>query len=330
MLIRPHDAPIDPEREWRDLVSAHPFGHLIASGTDRELPVVVPTHVHFDGDETIRLHLARPNPVWQALRENSRCLFIVTAAVAYVPTSWESPPGTPPEWGIPTSHYASVHLACNATMTDEPDDIRRYLADQLATMQPTNRSATRSMRTSRTPRSSARTAASNSTSPMSLPSSNSTEQSPTPSADKSSTATSDATLQATGKPAPTCSADTHRTARSDSNARRHAPPKADPEPCRQETLQPDCNQPGWQSRSPAVVGGQFTGTVIAAHGTYPVLVVIGGQVCRCAHNPKVVYWPEAIDRALALGRDGQQRLATGLAALRLGAATDVFSLLGRC
>jgi transcriptional regulator len=135
VLIRPHDAARD-DQEWRDLLSAHPFGHLIAPGVDRELPVVVPTHVHFDGDRTIRLHLARPNPVWPALRENARCLFVVTAAVAYVPTSWEAPPGTAPEWGIPTSHYASVHLDCTATMTDEPDDIRRYLADQLATMQP--------------------------------------------------------------------------------------------------------------------------------------------------------------------------------------------------
>jgi transcriptional regulator len=130
MLIRPHDAPIDAEREWRDLVAAHP------PGTDRPLPVVVPTHIHFDGDRTIRLHLARPNPVWPALRENPRCLFVVTAAVAYVPTSWEAAPGTPPEWGIPTSHYASVQLDCTATVTDDPDDIRRYLADQLATMQP--------------------------------------------------------------------------------------------------------------------------------------------------------------------------------------------------
>lgn len=136
MLIRPHDAPIDTEREWRDLVAAHPFGHLIATGAGREFPVVVPTHVHFDGDRTIRLHLARPNPVWAALRENQRCLFVVTTAVAYVPTSWEAPPGTPPEWGIPTSHYASVHLECTAAITDEPNDIRRYLADQLATMQP--------------------------------------------------------------------------------------------------------------------------------------------------------------------------------------------------
>jgi transcriptional regulator len=136
MLIRPHDATIDTEREWRDLVADHPFGHLIAPGKDREFPVVVPTHTHFDGDRTIRLHFARPNPVWPALHENPRCLFIVTAAITYVPTSWEAPPGTPPEWGIPTSHYASVHLECTATVTDEPDDIRRYLADQLATMQP--------------------------------------------------------------------------------------------------------------------------------------------------------------------------------------------------
>ena len=103
MLIRPHDAPIDSEREWRDLVTAHPFGHLIAPGKDREFPVVVPTHIHFDGDLTIRLHLARPNPVWPALRENPRCLFLVTAAVAYVPTSWEAEPGTPAELSMPSS-----------------------------------------------------------------------------------------------------------------------------------------------------------------------------------------------------------------------------------
>ena len=136
MLIRPHDAPIDDEREWRDLVAAHPFGTLIAPGAGRELPVVVPTHVHFDGDRTILLHLAKPNPVWQALVENPRCLFVVTAAVAYVPTSWEAPPGTPPEWGIPTSHYATAQLDCTATITDDPNDIRRHLHHQLATMQP--------------------------------------------------------------------------------------------------------------------------------------------------------------------------------------------------
>lgn len=135
MLIRPHDAAASDD-EWRNLLAAHPFGTLIAPGVNRDLPVVVPTHVHFDGATTIRLHLARPNPVWPALRENPRCLFHVVAAVSYVPTSWEAPPDTPPEWGIHTSHYAAVELDCTATITDDPIDIRRYLADQLATMQP--------------------------------------------------------------------------------------------------------------------------------------------------------------------------------------------------
>lgn len=136
MLIRPHDAPIDPEREWRDLVAAHAFGELIAPGLGRDLPVVVPTHFHFDGDRTIRLHLARPNPVWAALAERPRCLFVVTAAVTYVPTSWEAPPGTPGEWGIPTSHYATAQLDCSAHVADDPAEIRRYLAAQLDRMQP--------------------------------------------------------------------------------------------------------------------------------------------------------------------------------------------------
>ena len=117
MLIRPHDAPIAPGR-----------GH--------GLPVVVPTHIHFDGDRTIRLHLAKPNPVWPRLTENPRCLFVVTAPYTYVPTSWEAPPGTEPQWGIPTSHYATVQLTCTAAITDDTDTIRHYLADQLATMQP--------------------------------------------------------------------------------------------------------------------------------------------------------------------------------------------------
>lgn len=136
MLIRPHDAPLDGEREWQNLVAANPFGTLIAPGIGRDLPVVVPTHFAFDGQQTIRLHLARPNPVWPALRENQRCMMVVVAAVTYVPTSWEAPPGTTPEWGIPTSHYAAVQMDCTAEVSDEADDIRATLADQLATMQP--------------------------------------------------------------------------------------------------------------------------------------------------------------------------------------------------
>jgi transcriptional regulator len=47
------DAPLD-DAEWRDRLRAgHDFGQLIAPGRDRDLPVVVPTHFHCDGDRTV-------------------------------------------------------------------------------------------------------------------------------------------------------------------------------------------------------------------------------------------------------------------------------------
>ena len=101
MLIRRHDSPIDPEREWRDLFLAHPFGTLIAPGIDRDLPVVVPTHVHFDGEHAILLHLAKANPVWKALRENPRCMFSVVSAVTYVPNLVGGSAGHRSEMGHP-------------------------------------------------------------------------------------------------------------------------------------------------------------------------------------------------------------------------------------
>ncbi len=46
----------------------------------------------------------------------------------------EAPPGTAPEWGIPTSHYAAVQMDCTATISDDTGDIRATLADvELAT-----------------------------------------------------------------------------------------------------------------------------------------------------------------------------------------------------
>ena len=134
MLIRPHDA--GTEAEAKALLNRHQFGLLIAPGLGRELPVVVPTHVVYDGAHHIRLHLARPNPIWQALAENTRCMFTVVAPFTYVPTSWEAVPGTAPEWGIPTSHYATVQLRCTARITDDEAEIRRILAEQLHVMQP--------------------------------------------------------------------------------------------------------------------------------------------------------------------------------------------------
>ncbi len=135
MLIHRHDAPLD-EAEWRAFLAAHDFGELIAPGTDRDLPVVVPTHFLWDGGREIILHLARPNPVWEALAERPRVLISVYGAYTFIPGHWNQD-----EYGVPTSYYAAVQLACDARVVDDEAEIATILERQLAHFQPEGRHA---------------------------------------------------------------------------------------------------------------------------------------------------------------------------------------------
>jgi len=56
------------EPEWRPFVEAQGFGHLVAAGRGRDVPVVVPTQFVLDADRVL-LHLAGPNPIFAALAE---------------------------------------------------------------------------------------------------------------------------------------------------------------------------------------------------------------------------------------------------------------------
>lgn len=135
MLVHPWDAPLD-DAEWRGWLLRHDFGQLIAPGADRDLPVVVPTHFLYDGDTTVRLHLARPNPVWVALGERPRAVLTVLDDYAYVPSAWQAEPGTPPELGVPTSYYATVQLACDVRVVDDPAEEAEILGRQLRHFEP--------------------------------------------------------------------------------------------------------------------------------------------------------------------------------------------------
>ena len=102
MLVHPWDAPLDDD-EWRSWLLPHDFGQLIAPGDGRDLPIVVPTHFLYDGGTSVRLHLAKPNPVWTALAERPRALLTVVDDYTYVPSAWQAAPGTPTDLGVPTS-----------------------------------------------------------------------------------------------------------------------------------------------------------------------------------------------------------------------------------
>jgi len=130
MFIRRHDEPLN-EEEWHAFLADHDFGELIAPGAGRDLPIVVPTHFIYDGDKTVLLHLAKPNPVWEAMEERPRALLSVFGAYTYIPGHWNQD-----EYGVPTSYYAAVQLACDAEIVDDPAPLAAILEGQLAHFQP--------------------------------------------------------------------------------------------------------------------------------------------------------------------------------------------------
>jgi transcriptional regulator len=134
MLVHPWDAPLDAN-EWREFVAAQGFGQLIASGRDRDVPVVVPTQYVIDGD-TVVLHLARPNPIWTAIVESPAVLLSVAGDWAFVPTAWKAIGDEDPALGIPTTYYAAAQLRCDATIIDDVEGKLDILRRQLAVIQP--------------------------------------------------------------------------------------------------------------------------------------------------------------------------------------------------
>jgi len=135
MLIHRHDAPLD-DAEWRAFLKEHDFGELIAPGAGRDLPVVVPAHFLWDGDKEVVLHLARPNPIWDALAERPRALLSVFGAYTFIPGHWNQD-----EYGVPTSYYAAVQLACDVEVIDDPERVAEILERQLGHFQPEGKHA---------------------------------------------------------------------------------------------------------------------------------------------------------------------------------------------
>jgi transcriptional regulator len=137
MYTAPSDASFG-EAEWRPFVEANSFGHLVAAGRHRDVPVVVPTQFVLE-ENIIRLHLVRRNPLFGALAENPRVLLSVAGDWSFIPSSWKAVGEEDPALGIPTTYYAAVQLTGTATVHDEHDDpgsVSAVLRQQLLALQP--------------------------------------------------------------------------------------------------------------------------------------------------------------------------------------------------
>ncbi len=123
------------EHEWRPFVEAQGFGHLVAAGRGRDVPVVVPTQFLLDGDSVL-LHLAGPNPVFDALAEQPRVLLSVAGDWAFIPSDWKAIDGEDPALGIPTTYYGAVQLIGPARVDSDPEAVAAVLRRQLDALQP--------------------------------------------------------------------------------------------------------------------------------------------------------------------------------------------------
>jgi transcriptional regulator len=134
MYIPPPDR-VDDDAEWRPFVETHAFGHLVAAGRGRAVPVVVPTQFLLHEDQVL-LHLARPNPLFAALAEQPRVVLSVAGDWAFIPSAWKAVGAEDPDVGIPTTYYAAVQLEGVATVVSDPAAVAAVLRRQLAALQP--------------------------------------------------------------------------------------------------------------------------------------------------------------------------------------------------
>jgi transcriptional regulator len=137
--VHPWDAPLDDDETWA-FARSQGFGHLIAPGRHRELPVVVPTQFLVvaadDGVPDVILHLARPNPVWAAVEENPAVLLSIAGDWAYVPSAWKALGDEDPSLGIPTTYYAAAQLVGTAVVVDDDERKLEILRAQLTAYEP--------------------------------------------------------------------------------------------------------------------------------------------------------------------------------------------------
>ena len=122
----------DTRTAQHGLIRTYPLGLLITGGADGLIANPIPFLLDETGAHgTLRAHLARANPQWQALAEAQDCLVVFQGPQGYVTPDWYA---SKREHGrvVPTWNYATVHVWGRARVIQDADWLRRQIADLTA------------------------------------------------------------------------------------------------------------------------------------------------------------------------------------------------------
>ena len=112
-----------------ELIFAHPFGTLITHGVDgldaNHLPFELDARV--GGHGLLRAHVARNNPVWQAVASGAEVLVVFRSDDAYISPNWY-PSKHETHKQVPTWNYRVVHAHGRITVHDDEKYVRGVVA----------------------------------------------------------------------------------------------------------------------------------------------------------------------------------------------------------
>jgi transcriptional regulator len=120
----------EPRREaLHALIAERPLGILITSGEAgldaNHLPFELDTNTGEHG--TLRAHVARNNPIWQAVANGDDVLVVFRGEEAYVSPSWY-PSKHETHRQVPTWNYKVVHAHGRITVRDDEKYVRGLVA----------------------------------------------------------------------------------------------------------------------------------------------------------------------------------------------------------
>ena len=103
------------------LIRAHPFGLLISNGPEGIIANPVPFLLHpGEGPRgTLRCHLSRANPQWQALEQSPAVLAVFQGTERYITPSWYKSKAEHAKV-VPTWNYAIVQARGAAVLHHDP------------------------------------------------------------------------------------------------------------------------------------------------------------------------------------------------------------------